>query len=239
MFFCLTALVSALLFTAVFGIAVETPENTQKRDKPTGIVVSFSNNFVDWKRVSVAYHSFAYIWATAGDEDRNPHLSSHYSGAANAGLVRGAFHVAHPTQSSGAAQADYFLSNGGKWTGDGITLPGALSIGRYWRHNCHGLNTTAMVGWIRDFSDTYHSKVGRYPVISTTADWWNACTGNNADFGSASPLWNFHVPSPNDVLPAGWNDEPSWSSFNTPHLVQFSGDMGGLKRLTTNRTAIM
>jgi hypothetical protein len=87
-----------------------------------------------------------------------------------------------------------------------------------------------MVGWIRDFSDTYHSRVGRYPVISTTADWWNSCTGNNADFGSASPLWNFHVPSPNDVLPAGWNDEPSWSSFNTPHLVQFSGDMGGLKR---------
>lgn len=70
MFFYLNALVSALLFTVVLGIAVESTENTQKRDKPTGIVVSFSNNYVDWKRISAAYHSFAYIWATAGDGRR-------------------------------------------------------------------------------------------------------------------------------------------------------------------------
>lgn len=146
LFYYLT--LASALFTAVFGTSVEVTMNPQRGEKPTGIVVSFSNNYIDWKRISAFYYSFAYIWATAGDgehdgdtlivwdvnpfvsEDKNYYLSSHYSSAAGAGLIRGAFHVARPTQSSGGVQADYFVSNGGNWTSDGTTLPGALSIGR-------------------------------------------------------------------------------------------------------------
>lgn len=46
-----------------------------------------------------------------------------------------------------------------------------------------------MVSWIKDFSTTYHSATGVYPVIYTTTDWWNTCTGNSAAFGSTNPLW--------------------------------------------------
>lgn len=45
-----------------------------------------------------------------------------------AGLIRGAYHVARPDQSSGNAQAAYFLAHGGGWTGDGKTLPGAVEL---------------------------------------------------------------------------------------------------------------
>ena len=59
---------------------------------------------------------------------KNPSFSSQYTGATKAGLIRGSYHFARPDQSSGAIQANYFASNGGGWSGDGITLPGVLDI---------------------------------------------------------------------------------------------------------------
>ena len=67
-----------------------------------------------------------------------------------------------------------------------------------------------MVSWIRDFSDTYHSRVGCYPVIYTTTDWWKTCTGNNAGFGSTSPLWIVRLGTSPDGLPAGWSYHTFW-----------------------------
>ena len=59
---------------------------------------------------------------------KNSYFSSQYTGATKAGLIRGGYHFARPDVASGAAQANYFASNGGGWTGDGRTLPGALDI---------------------------------------------------------------------------------------------------------------
>ncbi len=58
----------------------------------------------------------------------SPEFSPQYEGATSAGLIRGAYHFAHPDESTGTAQASYFLANGGGWSDDGITLPGALDI---------------------------------------------------------------------------------------------------------------
>jgi hypothetical protein len=48
--------------------------------------------------------------------------------SANVGMIRGAYHFALPNSSSGATQANYFAGNGGGWSWDGKTLPGALDI---------------------------------------------------------------------------------------------------------------
>jgi hypothetical protein len=40
-------------------------------------------------------------------------FSNQYTGATNAGIIRGAYHFAHPDSSTGAAQANFFLANGG------------------------------------------------------------------------------------------------------------------------------
>lgn len=58
----------------------------------------------------------------------DPEFNTNYVAAANAGLIRGAYHFAHPDVSSGAAQANFFLAHGGGWSSDGITLPGTLDI---------------------------------------------------------------------------------------------------------------
>ena len=91
-----------------------------------------------------------------------------------------------------------------------------------------------MISWIRDFSDTYNSKVTRYPVIYTTTNWWTTCTGNYAGFSSDNPLWIARYASSVGALPAGWGFYTFWQY--TDHGSSpgdqdvFNGDGAGLKR---------
>lgn len=107
--------------------------------------------------------------ATEGTTYKSDLFSTQYTGATDAGFIRGAYHFAQPAASSGASQADYFANNGGGWSGDGITLPGALDI----EYNpsgdtCYGLSQSSMVSWIEDFVTTYEGLTGRWPLIYTT-----------------------------------------------------------------------
>jgi len=90
-----------------------------------------------------------------------------------------------------------------------------------------------MVSWIRDFSNTYYSCVGRYPMIYTTTDWWKTCTGNDAGFGS-NPLWIARWASSVGTLPAGWSNHTFWqyadSGPSPGDQDYFNGDMAGLRR---------
>jgi GH25 family lysozyme M1 (1,4-beta-N-acetylmuramidase) len=164
-----------------------------------GIDVSSYQPNVNWPAVKAAV-DFVYIKATESTNYRNPEFSKQYAGASQTGLIRGAYHFARPAASSGAAQAQYFLANGGRWSGDGRTLPGSLDL----EAGCSGLSPPAMVQWIREFSDTYERATGRPPVIYTTTSWWQQCTGNNASFGAKNPLWLARYGPQPGPLPAGW-----------------------------------
>ncbi|KAF9528365.1 glycoside hydrolase family 25 protein [Crepidotus variabilis] len=209
-----------------------------RRADPTGIDVSSYQPNVNWASVKASGVSFAYIKATEGTGYQNPSFSSQYTGATNAGLIRGSYHFARPDVSSGATQANYFIAHGGGWSADGITLPGALDI-EYnpYGATCYGLSAASMVSWIHDFANTYHSSTGRYPVIYTTTDWWTTCTGNNSGFGSTSPLWIARYASTVGTLPAGWSYETFWqyadSGANPGDQDYFNGDAAGLKKIAT------
>ncbi|KAK7680196.1 hypothetical protein QCA50_016705 [Cerrena zonata] len=141
--------------------AVAVPHTLEKRAIPMGIDVSHFQGAVNFEAAKANGISFAYIKATEGTTFIDPEFNTNYVAAANAGLIRGAYHFAHPDVSSGAAQANFFLAHGGGWSSDGITLPGTLDI----EFNpsgaeCYGLSASAMVAWIKDFSTTYHSKTG-------------------------------------------------------------------------------
>jgi len=227
-----------LLFTTAFGAGVGPAGHFEITAQPKGIDVSSHQGNVNWDTVVHSGIAFAYIKATEGTGYKSPSFSSQYTGATKAGLIRGGYHFALPDKSTGAVQANYFASNGGGWTADGRTLPGALDI-EYnpYGATCYGLSAPAMVNWIRDFSNTYHSRVGRYPVIYTTTDWWKTCTGNNAGFGSTSPLWIAHYASSVGTLPAGWKYYTIWQYASSGPVPgdqnYFNGDIAGLKRLAT------
>ena len=93
-----------------------------------GLDVSGHQHSINWGSVASHGAQFAYIKATEGTGYVNPDFAAQYDGAYQARIIRGAYHFALPNDSSGAAQASYFVANGGGWSADGRTLPGALDI---------------------------------------------------------------------------------------------------------------
>ena len=55
-------------------------------------------------------------------------------------------------------------------------------------NECYGLSHAAMTAWLAAFAQTARNLTGQYPVIYTTADWWDTCTGGSTAFG-ADPMW--------------------------------------------------
>ncbi|KAH9066216.1 glycoside hydrolase family 25 protein [Lactarius vividus] len=228
----IVALATLSLSFGVSGAPASESESTLvKRADPVGIDVSNWQGTLNWATIKSQGVQFAYIKATEGTTYIDPYFDHNYVGATNNGIIRGAYHFAHPGSSSGATQANYFLAHGGGWSGDGITLPGAVDL----EGDCSGLTHAQMVTWIKDFSNTYHSKTTRYPVIYTTTSWWTSCTGNSASFGTTNPLWIAHWASSIGTLPAGWSFTTFWqyadSGSHPGDQDKFNGDAAGLKRM--------
>lgn len=176
-----------------------------------GLDVSAHQTSINWTTVRSDGAQFAYVKATEGISITNARFASEYNGSYRAGLIRGAYHFAHPNTSSGAAQATYFVAHGGGWRADGRTLPGALDVepnphGR----TCYGLSPSAMVAWIAGFVRTYHALTSRWPVIYTSTSWWTACTGGYTGFAAQDPLWVARYAASPGALPAGWSFYTFW-----------------------------
>jgi len=149
-------------------------------------------------------------------------------------MIRGASNYGRPDTSSGAAQADYFVAHGGGWSKDGKTLPGTLDIESGPNNACYGKTPAQMVAWIKAFSDEYHAKTTRWPVIYTATSWWSQCTGNTGDFSSTNPLWVARYASSAGTLPYNWGFYTFWQYSSSPiDQDQFSADISRLKVLAT------
>ena len=199
-----------------------------------GIDVSGHQNAVDWAFWWNQGKRFAYVKATEGTYYRNEDFTQQYNGSFNIGMIRGSYHFANPRDSSGAAQANFFVDHGGGWSRDGKTLPGALDIeyNPYAGGTCYGLSQAAMVNWIRDFTNTYRARTGRDAPIYSTTDWWVTCTGNNASFASTNPLWIARYSSSVGTLPAGWGFYTIWQFTSSPiDQDNFNGAIDRLQAL--------
>ncbi|KAN0129597.1 Glycoside hydrolase superfamily [Lactarius tabidus] len=187
---------------------------------PQGIDVSnHQGPNINWGAVRSGGVQFAYIKATESTTFIDPDFNRNYVGATNVGIIRGAYHFARPGESSGAAQAHFFLAHGGGWSSDGRTLPGAIDL----EGDCSGLSHEQMVNWIRDFSNLYRGATG---------SWWISCTGNNGAFGANNPLWIARWGNSIGPLPAGWSFPTFWQYADSG---PYPGDQdyfngGGLQR---------
>ncbi|MCO5566641.1 hypothetical protein L7F22_020318 [Adiantum nelumboides] len=190
-------------------------------------VSSYQGN-VNWAAAYGKGARFAYVKATEGTGYVNPYFAQQYNGAYKVGMIRGAYHFARPDKSGGAAQAKYFLAHGGRWSRDGKTLPGALDL----EGGCRRLTQRQMAAWISVFISAYHSATGVYPVLYTSASWYNSCVGRHGDFSSTCPLWLACYCSSASSLPFHWSYYTIWQYAD--HGA-FPGDQnvfnGSLKRL--------
>jgi GH25 family lysozyme M1 (1,4-beta-N-acetylmuramidase) len=204
-----------------------------------GIDVSAYQGNINWANVA-PHIDFSYAKATEGTYYTNPDFTNQYEGPYNAGLIRGSYHFANPANSQGNTQADYFISHGGGWSGDGKTLPGALDI-EYnpYGSECYSLTQSQMVTWLWNFVNEYAHREGVYPTIYSTTDWWSTCTGNYGGFGSFDPLWiaNYSA-SHGGTLPNGWGFYTFWQYADSGSLPGdqdvFNGAFSQLQVLATN-----
>jgi len=194
-----------------------------------GVDVSHWQGTINWTSVRNAGIEFAYIKATEGTSYRDPAFNSNYPNAYYAGVIRGAYHFARPNISGAATQADYFVNNGGRWSADNRTLPGALDIepNPYSGGYCYGKTQQGMRDWIYAFYSRYKYRTGRDVVIYTTASWWNYCTGSWTGMASRSPLWVAHWGVHTPTRPAGWSSTTwtFWQYTSTGRVSGISGDV--------------
>lgn len=182
-----------------------------------GIDVSNWQGRVDWAAQWGAGKRFAYVKATEGTTYESPSFGHQYTGSYSQGFIRGAYHFALPDSSSGTTQANHFVDNGGGWSADGTTLPGALDM--EWNPygaTCYGKTRTQMRAWINAFLTQYKSRTGRYPVIYTATSWWDQCVGSDATIAAKSPLWIARYSSTVGTKPYGWSTHSFWQYSTTP-----------------------
>ena len=206
--------------------------------KVTGIDVSSHQPSINWAKVAPNV-KFVYAKATEGTYYLNPLFKDQYQGPYKYGVIRGAYHFAIPSNSSGTAQADYFIAHGGGWTADGKTLPGALDI-EYnpYGATCYGLTASQMVGWIKNFVTEYAAKEHAFPVIYSTTTWWKTCTGDSAAFAHDDPFWIANYGKTGGAMPKGWDFYSFWqyadSGTQPGDQDLFNGSYERLKTLAVN-----
>lgn len=175
-----------------------------------GIDVSRYQPTVDWQGLVSSGHRFVYVKATEGNSHVSPTHAEQRKAARDIGLLQGGYHYARPSQSSGVLQARFFVNNGGAWSPDGRTLPGALDLEfAETGDRCHGLNPTQMAAWVREFVGEYERQTGRKPVLYTKAEVWDACTEATTGFGDL-PLWLYAHGALPGTLPSGWGRPTLW-----------------------------
>ena len=90
---------------------------------------------------------------------------------------------------------------------------------------------------IKQFSDHYHNKTSRYPMLYTSLSWWRDCTGDSTAFKSTNPLVLARWGATPGSMPGGWVSQTIWQ--NSDEYVYggdsdiFNGSLEDLKRFAT------
>jgi GH25 family lysozyme M1 (1,4-beta-N-acetylmuramidase) len=169
---------------------------------------------IDWRQVAAAGYRFGAVKATEGDYYVSPWAATDLAEAKAAGLDVSPYHFAIPNVSGGPEQAEYAVEYSGYRPG-AQTLPLMLDIeydpytSTDRTNECYGLRPAQMTAWISGFVTTTRSLTGQYPIIYTTANWWDTCTGGSTAFGT-DPMWVAAYGFSTPPLPAGWANWSYW-----------------------------
>lgn len=187
------------------------------RGQPLGLDVSGWQGTVNWSSVRANGARFAYVKATEGTTFRNSEFGAQYTGARSVGLLRGAYHFGRPDVSDGAAQARFFVNNGGGWSPDGVTMPPVLDIedNPYAGLNrCYGATPGQLATWVRDFTRTVYRMTNKQAMIYTSYYFWRDCLGNTSEFSKVNPLWLASYYTNGPSVPGGWPTYTVWQYAN-------------------------
>lgn len=151
-----------------------------------GIDVSHYQGRIDWRAVAGEGIGFAYVKATEGATFTDPAFARNWSGAAEAGIARGAYHRFRAGRDA-VAQADHFLSVVAPREGD---LPPVLDV-----ESTDGASDARLVRGVRAWLAEVERRTGVHPIVYTKPGFRRAHLGTALD---DYPLWiaEYGVDSP-------------------------------------------
>jgi lysozyme len=177
-----------------------------------GIDVSHYQGDLDWPAVAASGIRFAFVKATDGVDDIDPHFARNWAGAKDAGIVRGAYHFFRPALDAGQ-QAAHFLRVAAM---DDMALPPALDV-----EVSDGLDRPAREAGIRTWLEQVRTAAGCTPILYTDPSFWREHV--DADF-SDYPLW-LACYGPKAEIPAGWPAWTFWQHTETGNVSSIPGNV--------------
>jgi GH25 family lysozyme M1 (1,4-beta-N-acetylmuramidase) len=184
-----------------------------------------ANGPINWRELARHGIRFVVIKASEDTYYANPYYLPDARAASRAGLAVLAYAFANPGRAGGAATADFAVKAAHYRRGRGaLPLVVDLENDPYSTSDCYWLGRGRMIAWIAGFTRRARALTGSWPIIYTTAAWWQECTGSTgrftrdplwlADYDGARPAalspwtrWSFWQYSENGYLPGiGWTD---------------------------------
>jgi GH25 family lysozyme M1 (1,4-beta-N-acetylmuramidase) len=173
---------------------------------------------INWSQVAAGAYKFAFVKTTEGNYYINKYATADLAQAHAAGLYVAPYAFANPFVAGGATEADYALDHTVLPAGS-PALPIILDIeydpyaASEGTNTCYGLSSSQMVSWIGAFVSEATRRTGQRPIIYSTAQWWNECTGKSTSF-TADPLWiagdSGSGSTLQPIMPPGWKTWTYW-----------------------------
>ena len=166
---------------------------------------------INWQRLARDGLRFVSIKAAEGTYYRNPFYVADARAAAAAGLAVLPYVFANPAGGGGEPTARFGVKAASAARGAArLPLVVDLENDPYKKNrDCWGRSVQAIRGWIGGFLNQAHALTGHWPIIYTTAAWWQECTGATRQF-QHDPLWLAAFGKAPGAVPAPWSQWAFW-----------------------------
>jgi lysozyme len=143
-----------------------------------GIDVSHYQGDIDWPEVYDAGYRFAFVKATEGDHRPpviiDPSFATNMENGRDAGLLMGAYHVAHPEMNDAVDEAEFFVSVAETYLGEGYLRP-ALDleqkiVDQVIEEKGIEEGRNYLSSWVETWISTVKEAIGVEPLIYVSAD---------------------------------------------------------------------
>ncbi|MCW2601371.1 MAG: hypothetical protein JWM02_3200 [Frankiales bacterium] len=186
---------------------------------PTGPDVSMfqhdTGKPIDWGAVTRSGQRFTFMKATEGSGWVDPWFAREWAAAARAGMVRGAYHYADPSQPADA-QAAFVVRTVGSTREKG-NLGIALDL-----ESTGGLSPRRLVAWAHAFLDGVERRTGRVPTLYSYPYFWQHAMAGDRSFG-VYPLWLARYSAARPAPLPGWTQWTFWQHSSTSRLPGIPG----------------
>lgn len=165
---------------------------------------------IDWAKVKASGQSFAIIKASGGSDRTDPWFAREWAAAGKAGMIRGAYHYADPSEPADA-QAAHVVSVVGN-TREANNLGIVLDL-----ESTGGLRPRQLSAWAHAFLTGVERRTGRVPILYSGPSFWHNRMADDRTFG-AYPLWLARYTSRSPAPLAGWDRWTIWQHTSSARV---------------------